>query len=76
MNKILLAIGAVLLFGGLAFSLLPHDSHNAALGYFVHETADAHDHGHDTHGSHDTHQTVGLAIALTGLAITIAGVKR
>lgn len=76
MNKILLAIGAVLLFGGLAFSLLPHDFHNAVLGYFIHETADAHNHGHDIHGSHSTHQTISLAIALCGLALTLAGVKR
>lgn len=74
MDKATVTIGIVLLLAGVAFSFLPHETHNTILGYVVHQ----HSHTREMaeHGNHDLHQKTGYGVALAGLLLTIYGVKR
>ena len=74
MNKPLFFLGIIVLLTGITFTLLSHDSHNALLGAMALESS-AHEHTHEEHGSHDLHQTTGIAAALLGIVLIIGGLK-
>lgn len=73
MKKTLLASGLLLIFIGITFALLPHETHNSILGNFVGG------HEHHTgmeHGTHNTHLTAAYIITAIGLLTIIIGITK
>ncbi len=72
MNKIVFIVGIILFIGGLAFSFLPHDSHNILLGYVLHQHSHTEHHGlEEEHGSHGVHQKIGYVAVAAGLGLAV-----
>ncbi|GEM_PF-2440945 len=76
MNKIGIVSGIIVMLSGIVFAFSSHELHNSVFGMVAgHSAEEGHSSFTEDHGSHDTHQLTGFAVAGIGLIITLISWK-